>query len=88
MDNMNQRKTQLDRLLTPDQKQETINNLIAFFDKDRSEKIGVLAAEEILDEILDSVGNTIYNKGVEEAKKIIAEHLQSLEVDIDLAKHD
>lgn len=83
---MKQKKNQLDVLLTPIQKQKAIDTLIMFFETERGEKIGVLAADEILGELLDSVGKAIFNSGIEAAKKIVSEHAQSLEVDLDLLK--
>ena len=45
--------------------------LIIFFDKERGEKIGIIAAEEILNHFLKSVGVKIFNKGIYDAKKAI-----------------
>ena len=57
--------------------------LIIFFDKERGEKIGIIAAEEILNYFLKSVGNKLYNKGVEDAKKALENRYDELKFDLD-----
>ena len=57
--------------------------LIIFFDKERGEKIGIIAAEEILNHFLKSAGVKLYNKGVYDAKKALENRYNELLFDLD-----
>ncbi len=69
--------------LTPDEKRMAKEELILFFENERDEKIGVVAAEEIVNFFLRSVGNTLYNKGVFAARKVIKNRIEELDYDLD-----
>jgi uncharacterized protein (DUF2164 family) len=56
---------------------------IIFFDKERGEKIGIIAAEEILKHFLKSVGVKLYNRGIYDAKKVIENRYNELQFDLD-----
>ena len=57
--------------------------LIIFFDKERGEKIGIIAAEEILNYFLKSAGVKLYNKGIYDAKKALENRYNELQFDLD-----
>lgn len=65
-------------LLSDQEKRETVDALIAYFSRERGEEIGVIAAEDILDEILERVGTKIYNKGLESVTKGLSARLTDL----------
>lgn len=44
---------------------------------------GVIAAQEIIDIVTENLGPEIYNKGVRDAKKLLQEKLDDLEIDLD-----
>lgn len=68
----------------PDEEKETAKQeLIYFFEKEREEQIGVIAAEEILNFFLQSVGHKLYNKGVADAKKAVSARMDELNYDLD-----
>lgn len=75
-------------LLTQKQREAAINKIIGFFETERDEKIGVIAAEEILDMFLDEVGAHIYNKGIRESKRAFEEHMQSILIDLEMLTRD
>lgn len=58
-------------------------DLILFFENERDEKIGVIAAEEILNHFMQSVGGKLYNKGIDDAKKALEKRLEELNFDLD-----
>lgn len=68
--------------LTDEEKDMAKKELILFFDKERDEKIGVIAAEEILNFFLQSVGPKLYNKGVLDAKKVIGNRVEEMVFDL------
>ena len=57
--------------------------LIIFFDRERGEKIGIIAAEEILNHFLKSAGVILYNKGIYDAKKAFENRYNELQFDLD-----
>ena len=57
--------------------------MILFFENERDEKIGIIAAEEILNFFLKSVGSILYNKGIDDAKKALENRYEELKFDLD-----
>lgn len=73
-------------LLTKEERNSHIKAIIFYFEKERDDKIGVLASEDILDFFLQLIGEGIYNKSIEDAKKLLKERFIDFEVDLDLLK--
>lgn len=69
--------------LTPVVREKYIQDIISFFQDERGEEIGVIAAGNILDFVLELVGDEIYNRAITDAKKIIKEKLLDVEVELD-----
>ncbi len=69
--------------LTDEQRQASIEGLIHFFENERDEKIGVLAAEKLLDFFQQNIGVSIYNKGVTDAKVAVEKRIEDLQFDLD-----
>lgn len=63
-------------------KEDLIRSLQHYFHTERSEEIGQLAAENLLDFFLKKMSPYVYNQGVEDAKKMLEQHWLSLEEDI------
>ncbi|MFA7245279.1 MAG: DUF2164 family protein [Candidatus Magasanikbacteria bacterium] len=82
---MNKIKKQWD-ILSEEERRSYINKIIAFFETERDEKIGVIAAEEIMDFFLENFTRPIYNKGIDEAKEMLKEKMTDLEIDLDAMK--
>jgi len=80
---MNKVKKSFD-LLSEKQRKVAIEKIIDYFATERDEEIGVIAAEDILDMFLDSVGSHLFNKGVKESKKVIDIYLQEIGFNIEL----
>ena len=57
--------------------------LILFFEREREEKIGLIAADDLLNFFLQTVGGKIYNKGLEDAKKVLENRFEELKFDLD-----
>ncbi|MBI2038301.1 MAG: DUF2164 family protein [Candidatus Nealsonbacteria bacterium] len=66
------------------QKIKYIKEIIGFFQSERNEEIGVIAAEKVLDFFLQSMGEEIYKKAIKDCKKLLKERLEDLEVDLDI----
>ncbi len=69
--------------LTDEEKSSVKEELILFFENERDEKIGVIAAEKIINFFLQSVGGKLYNKGVNDAKKAMENRIEELKFDLD-----
>ncbi len=65
--------------LSKEQKQSMINELIRYFETERSESIGELAAENLLVFLMQHIGPVYYNKGVEDAKRLIVDRMAAVE---------
>lgn len=65
-------------------RKEQVKEIIGFFQDERDEKIGQLAAEEVLDFFLETAGKDIYSKGVDDCQSLIKERFSDLEVELDL----
>ena len=80
-------KDMINSNIIPEQRRkEIIESIIGFFMDERGEEIGVIAAESLLDFILEEVGKDVYNKGIDETIKILKEQYNNMETDILLLK--
>ncbi len=70
--------------LTSEEKAKLIKQIQDFFYTERDEQIGVIAAETVLDFFLDTLGTTIYNKSLLDAKSWFTRGLENLDADFDL----
>jgi uncharacterized protein (DUF2164 family) len=68
-------------LLSEKEREKAINDLIDFFETEKDEKIGVVAAEEILDTLLQSSATIIYNKAIKDTIDFIRERFEDIAID-------
>jgi len=71
-------------LLSEERRKTCIPAIITYFKKQRNEEIGIIAAEEFLDFILQLVVGDLYNKGVKDAKEALKKRFGDLEIDLDV----
>jgi len=69
--------------LSDEKRRVAIDELIQFFEKEREEQIGRIAAEQVLNFFLESVGPEIYNKGIADAKRALESRMDELRYDFD-----
>jgi uncharacterized protein (DUF2164 family) len=69
--------------LTDEEKNLAKEELILFFENERDERIGIIAAEDMINFFLQSVGSKLYNKGIIDAKKTIENRIEELNFDLD-----
>lgn len=69
--------------LTDEQKNKALEEIIYFFEKERDEEIGRIAAEQVLNFFLASVGPSLYNKGIQDAKTTLQSRFDELSYDLD-----
>lgn len=70
--------------LNEEQQRTAIAEIIAFFQNERDEEIGEVAAREILDMFLERIGGAVYNRALEDAKDYLGKKFEDVLVDIDI----
>ncbi len=71
-------------LISKEKRKVLIDETISFFERERDERIGIVAAELFIDFFLRSMGEDIYNKGVEDSKSLLKNRFEDLEMDLDV----
>ena len=69
--------------LSPEERQRLVQELIDYFERERDEKIGLIAAGDLLDHFLRSAGTVLYNKGIHDARKAMESRFNELNYDLD-----
>jgi uncharacterized protein (DUF2164 family) len=65
--------------LTLEQKQAMIGQVQQYMEREIGETLGDLAAEGMVDFMLQTVGPIVYNEALQDARKVINERMLSLE---------
>jgi|HigsolmetaAR203D_1030402.scaffolds.fasta_scaffold00010_181 uncharacterized protein (DUF2164 family) len=68
--------------LPKDQKDEIIKKVQAFFEEERSETIGILAADQLVDFMLKELGPYVYNKAIADVRVLTAEKAAQFEEEL------
>lgn len=61
-----------------------VDEVIARVDELETTEIGVIAAQDIIDIVIENLAPDIYNAGVADAQKVIQKKLQDIEVDLQM----
>ncbi|MBA9087788.1 uncharacterized protein (DUF2164 family) [Fontibacillus solani] len=65
--------------LPKEEKAEIIRSVQAYFEEERSESIGELAADQLVDFMIEALGPFIYNKALDDSRQVISEKMLQLE---------
>ncbi|WP_409341961.1 DUF2164 domain-containing protein [Paenibacillus sp. MBLB4367] len=65
-----------------EQKELMIAHIRHFFEEERGEQMGELAAGQVLDFMFELVGPVVYNQALQDAKTALTERMLSLEDDL------
>ena len=71
----------MDIELGKEQRERSISLIKRYFDEEREEEIGDLAAGLLLDFVIERIGVYIYNQGLADAKKWFEKKLEELDID-------
>ena len=63
---------------TKENRTTSVQEIQAYFQKELDEDIGNLAAEFLLDFILEKIGPVIYNQAIEDAHTLMHQHVDEL----------
>ena len=70
-------------LISDEKKRVAVEAIIAFYKREKDEEIGVIAAEEILELVIDLVGKDIFNKGIDETVRLLQDRLSGVWMDVE-----
>lgn len=73
-------------LLSDETRKKAIKEIIAFFQTERDEEIGQLAADSLLDFFIEKIGPQLYNQGIDDAKDSLRKEIENIEVEMDILK--
>lgn len=65
--------------LPREKKDQIIEQLQHYFEHERSETIGTIAAEQMLDFMIKEIGPHVYNQAISDSRKAVLERMQTLE---------
>lgn len=68
--------------LPKEQKDHIIGNVRSYFENERSEEIGELAAGQLVDFMIKELAPYLYNKALEDARRVVAEKMNALEEEL------
>jgi uncharacterized protein (DUF2164 family) len=67
--------------LSAEEKRKLLEEIQSYFDEERDEKIGVIAAESLLEFFLNTLGKHIYNKALDNVKLWYERIMENIEAD-------
>lgn len=67
--------------LTDEEKKQLLEEIIYYFETERDEKLGIIGSESILDFFMDTLGVTIYNRALDNAKLWLSKRMEENEAD-------
>ncbi len=68
--------------LPREQRETMISNIQHFFEMERGETIGELAADQVLEFVLTSIGPHLYNQALADCRALVNERMAGMEEDI------
>ena len=70
-------------MIPEEKKKESIGKIVEFARSSWDESVGIVAAEQLYDMVMESTFAAIYNLGVADAQKIIEQKMADINVDLD-----
>ena len=77
-------KQSQNQLISDKSKEKYIKEIIGYFQDERDEKIGRIAAESILDFFLATIGKEVYRKSIKDCQKLLEESFDDIKLELDL----
>jgi len=74
--------------LDREQRAEAVRRIRAYFERERDEELGELAAGFILDFIVEELAPLFYNAGLADAQALLARHIDSLDADLEAQRRE
>lgn len=67
--------------LSPEEKKKMLDEIVYFFREERDEDLGIIGSETILDFFLDVLGDTVYNRALDDVRIWLKRNVENLESD-------
>lgn len=67
--------------LSPEEKKKMLDEIVYFFREERDEDLGIIGSETILNFFLDVLGDTIYNRALDDVRIWLKRNIENLESD-------
>lgn len=67
--------------LSPEEKKKMLDEIVYFFREERDEDLGIIGSETVLDFFLDVLGDTIYNRALDDVRIWLKRNVENLESD-------
>jgi uncharacterized protein (DUF2164 family) len=74
--------------LDREERAEAVRRVRAYFERERGEELGELAAGFILDFIAEELAPLFYNAGLSDAQALLARHVDSLDADLEAQRRE
>ncbi|GGF33375.1 hypothetical protein GCM10010954_35680 [Halobacillus andaensis] len=68
--------------LTKEQREYMIDRVQAYFELERDEQLGDLAADQLLEFMVKELGPFMYNKGIYDARQMVEQKVLNLDEDL------
>ncbi|QQE77215.1 DUF2164 domain-containing protein [Alicyclobacillus sp. SO9] len=68
--------------LSPEQRRSLIESIQSYFETERSEEIGELAADNLLDFMIKHLGPFIYNRALDDARGVVMDQMERVEEEV------
>lgn len=72
-------------VLSDEQRRKAIAEIIDYFQTERNEEIGVIAAENVLDFFLQNFGNMVYNKALDDMRPFLEKEFDGTLINMDVS---
>ena len=69
-----------------EQNDKCIAEVITRIEEIESERVGVIAAQDVIDIVVENLGPDIYNSAIQDTKKLLQEKIADIEFEIDELK--
>lgn len=73
--------------LSKERRAGLLREIITYFKATHDQEIGMLAAEDILDFFLQTIGSDLYRKAIDDTRNVVRQNAENLDVDLDLLMH-
>ena len=74
--------------LEREQRAEAVRRIRAYFERERDEELGELAAGFILDFVVEELAPLFYNAALADAQALLARHVDSLDADLEAQRRE
>lgn len=72
-------------IISDQDKRAAVQAIIDYFASERDEEIGVIAAEDIINQFLEACGSAIYNQAIADAHAYYKHKLEEVNLDMEIS---